>query len=112
MQKMINICYDYGVKFGICFNQNKTKWMCIKNVLVTLNGVTIVNDNSIAYLGVKFVMKKNILAIDVDDKIKTFNMSANNVLINTKDLSEVLNCEIIVKNFLLVLLYGIGRTDV
>ena len=25
MQKMINLCYDYGVKFGICFNPKKTK---------------------------------------------------------------------------------------
>ena len=53
MQKMINICYDYGVKFGICFNQKKTKWMCtnvyssIKNLSLKLNGVTVVNDNSI-----------------------------------------------------------------
>ena len=86
--------------------------MCIKNVSVTLNGVTIVNDNSIATLGVKFVMEKNNLAIDVDDKIKKFNMFANNVLINTKDLSEVLNSEIIVKKCLLLLLYGIGGTDV
>ena len=35
---MINICYDYGVKFGTCFNPKKSKWMCtnvyssIKNV--------------------------------------------------------------------------------
>ena len=28
MQKMINICYDYVVKFGICFNPKKTKWVC------------------------------------------------------------------------------------
>ena len=25
MQKMINKSYDYGVKFGICFNPKKTK---------------------------------------------------------------------------------------
>ena len=62
MQKMINICYDYGVKFEICFNPKKTKWICanaysnIKNVSFKLNGVTIVNDNSIAYLGVKLAM--------------------------------------------------------
>ena len=72
----------------------------IKNVSFNLNGVTIVDDNSIAYLGVKLAMKKNILTIDVDDRIKKFNMSAYNVLINTKDLSEVLKCEIIVKKCL------------
>ena len=118
MQKIINICYDDGVKFGICLNPKKTKWMCtnvyssIKNVSFNLNGVTIVNDNSIAYLGVKLVMKKIILTIDVDDKIKKFNMSAYNALINTKDLSEVLKCEIIVKKCLPVLLHGMGGTEV
>ena len=75
IQKMINMCYDYGFKFGISFNPKKTKWMCtnvyssIKNVSFDPNGVTIVNDNSIAYLGVKLVMRKNILTIDVDDRI-------------------------------------------
>ena len=54
-----------------------------------LNGVTVVNDNNIAYLGVKRVMKKIILTIDVDDRIKKFNISAYNVLINTKDFSEI-----------------------
>ena len=57
-------------------------------------------------------MKKNILTIDVDDRIKKFNMSAYNVLINTKDLSEVIKCEIIVKKCLPVLLYGMGGTEV
>ena len=33
-------------------------------------------------------------------------------MINTKDLSEVLKCEIIVKKCLPVLLYGIGETEV
>ena len=119
MQKMINICYDYGVKFGTCFNPKKTKWVCTniysstKNVSFKLiMGVTLVNDNSIAYLGVKLVMKKNILTIDVDDRIKKLNMSAYNVLINTKDLSEVLKCEIIAKKCLPVLLYGMGGTEV
>ena len=41
----------------------------IKNVSFNLNGMTIVNENSIAYLGVKLVMRKNILTIDVDDRI-------------------------------------------
>ena len=73
---MINLCYDCGVKFGICFNPKKTKWVCthvfssIKNVLFNLNGVTIVNDNSVAHLGLKLVMKKSILTIDVDDRKK------------------------------------------
>ena len=39
-------------------------------------------------------------------------MSAYNVLINTKDLSEVLKCEIIVKKCLPILLYSIGGTEV
>ena len=52
---MINICYDYGVEFEIRFNPKKTKWMStnvysgIKNVSFNLNGVTIVNDNSISW---------------------------------------------------------------
>ena len=101
---MINICYDYGVKSGICFNPKKTKWMCtnvystIKNVSFTLNGMTIVNDNSIAYLEVKLVMKTNILTIGVDDRIKKFNISAYNVLINTKDLSDVFIVKLLLKS--------------
>ena len=83
-----------------------------ENVSFNLNGVTLVNDNSIAYIGVKLVMKKNILTIEVNDRIKKSNMSAYNVLINTKDLFEVLKCEIIVKKGLPELLYGIGETDV
>ena len=84
----------------------------IKNVSFNLNGVPIIYDNSIVYLGVKFVMRKNIQTIDVDDRIKKINMSAYNVLINTKDLSEVLKCKIIVKKCLPELLYGIGGTEV
>ena len=33
MQKMINICYDYGVKFGICFNPKKTNG-CVQMYIV------------------------------------------------------------------------------
>ena len=66
---------------------------------------------TVLYLGVKLVMKKNILTIDVDDRIKKFNMSAYNVLINTTDLSKVLKCEIIVKKCLPVLLHGMGGTE-
>ena len=33
--------------------------------------MTIVNDNNIAYLGVKLAKKKNILTIDVDDRINS-----------------------------------------
>ena len=114
---MINICYDCGVKFEACFNPKETKWMCINvyssinNVSFNLNGVTIVNDKSVAYLGVK-LMKKNILTIDIDDRINKFSKSAYNALINTKDLSEVLKCEIIVKKCLPVLLYGMKGTEV
>ena len=50
-------------------------------------------------------MRKNIVIIDVDDRIKKFNKSAYNVLINTKDLSEALKCEIIVKKCLPVYSY-------
>ena len=58
-------------------------------------------------------MRKNIVIIDVDDRIKKFNKSAYNVLINTKDLSEALKCEIIVKKvFACIFLYGIGGTEV
>ena len=57
------------------------------------------------------VMRKNILIINVHDRIKKINVSAYYVLINTKDLSEVFKCEIIVKKCLPVLLYGIGGND-
>ena len=38
----------------------------IKNVFLSLKWVIVVNDNSIAYFGVKLAIKKNILTIDVD----------------------------------------------
>ena len=47
------------------------------------------------------------LTIDVEGRIRKFNMAAYDVLLNTSDLNEVIKCELIVTKCLPVLLYGI-----
>ena len=48
------------------------------------------------------------LTIDVEDRIRKFNMAANDILLHTSDLREGIRCGLIVKKCLPVLLYGIG----
>ena len=50
-------------------------------------------------------MCNKVLTIDVEDRIRKFNMVAYDVLLNTSDLNEVIRCELIVKKYLPVLLY-------
>ena len=64
--------------------------------------------DSLTYLGVKFVVERQALVIDVKDRIRKFNSSAYSVLLNSSDLSEIVRCEIIVKKCLPVLTYGLG----
>ena len=62
-----------------------------------LGDVIIEHDNvCILYLGVKFMMKRKMLVIDVDERIRKFNSRAYSVLLNTNDLSKQVGCEIIV----------------
>ena len=107
MQKMIDMCAAYGRMFGINFNPAKSKWLCTDtfndsgNVSFDLNGNIIEHElESIMYLGVKFTMKRGRLIVDVNDRIRKFNCTAYDVLLNTNDLSEVVRCEIIVKKCL------------
>jgi hypothetical protein len=118
MQKMLDICCDYGNMYGITFNPTKSKWFCTdlfgssSNVFFELNGYAVQHEvESILYLGVKFIMKRGCLVVDVNDRIKKFNGAAYDVLLNSHDLSEVVRCEIIVKKCLPVLLYGIGCVE-
>ena len=64
--------------------------------------------DSLTYLGVKFVVERQALVIDVKDRIRKFNSSAYSVLLNSSDFSEIVRCEIIVKKYLPVLTYGLG----
>ena len=43
-------------------------------------------------------MRKGLLTLDVGDRIRKFNISAYDVLLNSADLTEVVRCELIVKN--------------
>ena len=116
MQKMISVCYKYGNKYGITLNPAKTN--CIYTnvcnyVSFDIYGVAIQNVGlSIKYLGVNLIVSNNVLTIDVEDRIRTFNMAAYDVLLNSSDLNEVLRYELIVKKYLPVLLCGIGGVSI
>ena len=116
MQKMIDICYKYGNKYGITFNLAKTNWIytnTCNSVSFDVNGVAIQNVGlSIKYLGVNLIVCNNVLTIYVEDKIRKFDMAAYDVLLNTSDLNEVIRCELIVKKCVPVLLYGIGGVSI
>jgi hypothetical protein len=115
VQKMLDICCKYGNECGITFNPKKSKWYCTNHysdccfVTFMLNNDIITHDREcIYYLGVKLLMKRGVLVVDVGDRIKKFNSCAYDVLLNSNDLSEIVRCEIIVKKCLPVLLYGLG----
>ena len=77
-----------------------------ENVDFEVNGVTLENTrDSINYLGVNLMMGKGLLTLDVNDRIRKFNISAYNVLLNSADLTEVVRCELIVRKCLPILLY-------
>ena len=105
MQKMIDICNEYGLQYGICFNAKKSKWFfagkhdeCTRVSFKLGDNVIDHEWDSLTYLGVKFVVERQALVIEVKDRIRKFNSSANSVLLNSSDLSEIVRCEIIVKN--------------
>ena len=52
-------------------------------------------------------MRKGLLTLDVGDRIRKFNISAYDVLLNSADLTEVVRCELIVNKCLPILLYGV-----
>jgi hypothetical protein len=66
MQRMIDICNEYGLQYGICFNATKSKWFFAgmhndcTGVSFKLGENVIDHEwHSLSYLGVKFVMKKH-----------------------------------------------------
>ena len=74
-----------------------------------VNGVTLENTgDSIKYQGVNLTMRKGLLTLEVGDRIKKFNISAYDVLLNSADLTGVVRCELIVKKCLPILLYSTG----
>ena len=93
---MINLCCEYGKKYGIYFNPKKTKWLCTnvynKHLYVNFllnNDVFENSGNSIRYIGVNLIVKMSLFTVDVNDKIRKFNSLARDVLMNSADLSEV-----------------------
>jgi hypothetical protein len=60
----------------------------------------------VKYLGVNLIMRRKVLTMDIEGRIKKFNGATYDVLLNAKELSEVVKCESIVKNCLPVLMYG------
>ena len=50
--------------------------------------------------------------MDVNDRIRKFNASAFDVLMNSADLSEVVRCQLIVTKCLPILLYGNGGVSI
>ena len=104
-QKIIDICNEYGLQYGTCFNAKKSKWF-FAGKHDECTGVSFkLGDNvidhewvSLTYLGVKFVVERQALVTDVKDRIRKFNRSAYSVLLNSSDLSEIVRCEIIVKS--------------
>jgi len=82
------------------------------NIVFHVNGESITKDwECITYLGVKLIMRRGKLVVDVVDRIKKCNASAYSVLLNTCGLTEIVRCEIIVKKCLPVLMYGVGCSD-
>ena len=119
VQQMLNICYTYCSKFGIYLNSAKSKWMCTdvlnkcKGVQFDLNGIKLENVvNGIRHLGVNLVINRKELTKDIDDRIKKFNATACDVLLNSSDLSGTIRYELVVKKCFPILLYGIGAINV
>ena len=97
---------------GITFNPEKSKWLAtdtakdFSDFAFKLGGVIIERENvCISYLGVNFMMKRKMLVIDVDERIRTFNSSVYSVLLN---LYEQVRYEIIVKKCSPNLIYCLG----
>ena len=83
------------------------------SVSFDINGVAIHNVGlSIKYLGVNLTVCNIVLTIDIEDRIRKFNMAACDVLLNTSALIEVIRCELIVKKCLPVLLCVISGVSI
>ena len=80
MQKMIDIYYKYGNKYGITLNLAKTNWIytnTYNSMSFDINGIAMQNVGlSIKYLDVNLIVCNNVLTIDVKDRIRKFNMAA------------------------------------
>ena len=84
-----------------------------KGVQFYLNSLKLENVvNGIRYIGVNLVINRKELTIDIYDRVKKFNATACDVLLNSYDLSETIRCELVVKKCLPILLYGIGALNV
>ena len=54
------------------------------------------------------MMKRKMLVIDADERIRKFNSSAHCVLLITNDISEQVRCEITAEKCSPILMYGLG----
>jgi hypothetical protein len=95
MQSMLKICENYGVRYEIKFIPVKTNWFCTNvfcksvDVEFKICGQNILFTNYVAYLGVRLIMRRGKLVVDVNDRIRKFNNCAYDVLVNAKGLNEV-----------------------
>ena len=76
-----------------------------------MGGIKINSRNTLKYFGLKFIMKKKIFVIDVNDRIWKFNAASHDVLLNADGLCETVKCEIIDKKCLPVLMYRAGASN-
>ena len=112
---MIDICNEYGLQYRICFNAKKSKWFFAgkhdecTGVSFKLGDNVIDHEwDSLTYLEVKFVVERQVLVIDVKDRIMKFNSIAYSVLLNSSDLAEIVRCEIIEKKVFTCLNIWVG----
>lgn len=54
------------------------------------------------------LMKRKLISVDVSNRIRKFNAAAYDILIKTKGICEIVRCELIRKQCLPILLYGLG----
>ena len=63
-----------------------------------MGGLLLENFNdSVIYLGIKFRIVKRIMDVDIDHRLRKFNAAAFNIIMNSKDLTEVVRSGLIDK---------------
>ena len=112
LEKMLDICYDYGINMDISFNANKFHLIHVgqdyKNELPLLRlGETLLSwVNEFKYLGC--VIRTGVkLQVAVDINCRKFLSASYAILQKCAGLSEEILCQIINTRCLPILLYGL-----
>ena len=50
--------------------------------------------------------------MNVNDRIRKFNVAASDVLLNTTDLLDTVKCKLVVKKYAPIVLYGMGAVQI